>query len=107
MLTEALGIEVDDVVALVGGGGKTTTMFRLAREIVEKGEHALTTTTTRILAAQISLAPAHVVANDATCESVWAALGIYRHLLVIGDTGAEAGRTGGVSFDLFGRLRAW
>jgi len=70
MLTEALGIEVDDVVALVGGGGKTTTMFRLAREIVEKGEHALTTTTTRIFAAQISLAPAHVVANDATCEPV-------------------------------------
>jgi len=69
MLTEALGIEVEDVVALVGGGGKTTTMFRLAREIVEKGEHALTTTT-RIFAAQISLAPAHVVANDATCESV-------------------------------------
>src|SRR6266851_4684117 len=56
-LTEALGIDVDDVVALVGGGGKTTTMFRLAREIVEKSEHALTTTTTRIFAAQVALAP--------------------------------------------------
>jgi hypothetical protein len=37
-LAEALGIAVDDVVALVGGGGKTTAMFRLAREIVDKGE---------------------------------------------------------------------
>jgi len=36
-LAEALGIAVDDVVALVGGGGKTAAMFRLAREIVEKG----------------------------------------------------------------------
>jgi tetraacyldisaccharide-1-P 4'-kinase len=28
-------------VALVGGGGKTTAMFRLAREIAERGEQAL------------------------------------------------------------------
>jgi len=33
-------------------------MFRLAREIVERGERALTTTTTHIFAAQIALAPA-------------------------------------------------
>ena len=106
-LTEGLGIDLDDVVALVGGGGKTATMFRLAREIVEKGEHALTTTTTRIFAAQIALAPAHVAATDATCESVWAALDAYRHLLVIGATDAATGRAGGVSLELFGRLRAW
>jgi molybdenum cofactor cytidylyltransferase len=106
-LTEALGIDVDDVVALVGGGGKTTTMFRLAREMVEKGEQALTTTTTRIFAAQIALAPTHVAAIDATCESVWAALNSHRHLLIIGATDAATGRPGGVSLDLFGRLRAW
>jgi len=106
-LTEALGIDLDDVVALVGGGGKTTAMFRLAREIVEKGELALTTTTTRIFAAQIALAPAHVAATDATCESVWVALDAHRHLLVIGATDAATGRAGGVSLELFGRLRAW
>jgi molybdenum cofactor cytidylyltransferase len=106
-LTEALGIDVADVVALVGGGGKTTTMFRLAREMVEKGEHALTTTTTRIFAAQIAPAPAHVAATDATYESVWAALDAHRHLLVIGATDPASGRAGGVSLGLFGRLRAW
>ena len=79
----------------------------LAREIVQKGEHALTTTTTRIFAAQIALAPAHVAATDATCESVWAALGAHRHLLVSGATDAATGTAGGVSLDLFGRLRAW
>jgi hypothetical protein len=31
-LTAALGIIGDEVVALVGGGGKTTAMFRLACE---------------------------------------------------------------------------
>ena len=38
-----------DVVALVGGGGKTSLMFRLARELTEGGNHVVTTTTTRIL----------------------------------------------------------
>jgi probable selenium-dependent hydroxylase accessory protein YqeC len=37
------------VVSLVGAGGKTTLMFRLAREIAEAGEKVLTTTTTKIL----------------------------------------------------------
>jgi flagellar biosynthesis GTPase FlhF len=55
-LVEALAIAEDDVVALVGGGGKTTTMFRLAREIVARGGYALTTTTARIFAAQITQA---------------------------------------------------
>ena len=63
----------DEVVALVGGGGKTTAMFRLAREMVEKGGSAITTTTTRIFAAQIALSPAHVPAADATRERVSAA----------------------------------
>ena len=106
-LAEALGIAVDDVVALVGGGGKTTAMFRLAREIVERGERALTTTTTHIFAAQIALAPAHVIATDATRESVVAALGAHRHVLVVGATNAATGRAAGVSLDLFERLRAW
>ena len=106
-LAEALGIAVDDVVALVGGGGKTTAMFRLAREIVEKGQRALTTTTTHIFAAQIALAPAHVIATDATRESVVAALGVHRHVLVVGATDTATGRAAGISLDLFARLRAW
>ena len=36
-LVEALGVRVGDVVALVGGGGKTTVMFRLAREVDRAG----------------------------------------------------------------------
>jgi molybdenum cofactor cytidylyltransferase len=106
-LVEALGIAGDDVVALIGGGGKTAAMFRLAREIVDQGGYALTTTTTRIFAAQIALAPAHVSAAVATRESVVTALAGHRHVLVIGDTEAESSRAGGISLDLFGRLRAW
>jgi probable selenium-dependent hydroxylase accessory protein YqeC len=106
-LVDALRIAEDEVVALVGGGGKTSAMFRLAREVVERGGSAITTTTTRIFAAQIALAPTHVPAGDATRERISAAMEKHRHVLVIGDTNPKDGKADGVSLDLFGRLRSW
>ena len=106
-LTEALNVAEDEVVALVGGGGKTSAMFRLARETAENGGTAITTTTTRIFAAQIALAPAHVPAGEATRESISAALASHRHVLVIGDTNPKDGKADGISLELFARLRSW
>jgi molybdenum cofactor cytidylyltransferase len=106
-LSEALGVRNDEVVALVGGGGKTTAMFRLAREIVERGGRAITTTTTRIFAAQIALAPAHVPAAEATRERVAGALDRHHNVLVIGPREPETGKAEGVSVELFRDLRAW
>ena len=106
-LVDALGLERDDVVALVGGGGKTTAMFRLAREMVARGGHAITTTTTKIFAAQIALAPVHVPVAAATRETVTRALAAHRHVLVIGDTIPDTGKADGVSLDLFAELRRW
>lgn len=106
-LADALDLTGNDIVAMVGGGGKTTAMFRLAREMVELGGSALTTTTTRIFAAQIALAPSHVPATDATRERLLAALAAHRHVLVIGDTNPRTGKADGVSLDLFQRLRTW
>ena len=106
-LAEALGLKANEVVALVGGGGKTSAMFRLARETVDAGETAITTTTTRIFAAQIALAPVHVPAVEATRDRVAAALAAHRHVLVIGETNPKDGKADGVSLDLFSGLRAW
>ena len=106
-VADALGLKRDEVVALVGGGGKTTAMFRLAREMVELGGRAITTTTTHIFAAQIALAPAHVLAIDATRERVAAALAAHRHVLVIGATDPSTARAAGPSLDRFRDLRAW
>ena len=106
-LADALGLTGDDIVALVGGGGKTTAMFRLARELVDKRGRAITTTTTRIFGAQIALAPAHILAANATRERVLDALAAHRHVLVIGATDPGTGKADGVSLDLFQRLRAW
>ena len=48
-LVEALGIEGREVISIVGAGGKTTLMFRLAKELSLRGEKVVTTTTTKIL----------------------------------------------------------
>jgi molybdenum cofactor cytidylyltransferase len=106
-LAKALRMAGDEVVALVGGGGKSTAMFRLAREMVDSGGSAITTTTTRIFAAQIALASAHVPAAGTTRESISTALSAHRNVLVIGDTDPRTGKADGVSLDLFARLRAW
>ena len=47
-LARALGIGPKEVVTLVGGGGKTTLMFRLAAELAAAGQRVVTSMTTRI-----------------------------------------------------------
>ena len=47
-LREGLMLEEGGVVSLVGGGGKTSLMFTLARELSAAGDTVLTTTTTKI-----------------------------------------------------------
>jgi len=106
-LAEALEMTPDEVVALVGGGGKTSAMFRLAGEMVRTGARVITTSTTKIFAAQIALAPGHVPAAAATRERLAAALAAHEHVLVIGDKDPGTGKANGVSLDLFRQLREW
>ncbi|ADL12020.1 selenium cofactor biosynthesis protein YqeC [Acetohalobium arabaticum] len=47
MLAEVLGIRFGAAISLIGGGGKTTTMFRLAEELSLENR-VITTTTTKI-----------------------------------------------------------
>lgn len=47
-LKEALGLEKEKMLSLIGAGGKTTTLFRLANELFQEGERVLVTTTTKI-----------------------------------------------------------
>jgi probable selenium-dependent hydroxylase accessory protein YqeC len=48
-LRESLMLTDGGVVSIVGAGGKTSLMFRIARELSQAGESVLTTTTTKIL----------------------------------------------------------
>lgn len=49
LLFEALNLTGSGVICLVGAGGKTSLMFRLASEFAAAGEPVLTTTTTKMM----------------------------------------------------------
>lgn len=100
-LTRALRIQPKEVVAFVGGGGKTTAMFRLAKELTAQGRRVITTTTTRIFASQIALAPHHIVHPQGQpiaqlLTSLRQQLVSHLHILVIGETDPEIGKAFGI-----------
>lgn len=104
-LSRALGLGGKDVVAFVGGGGKTTAMFRLAEELTAQGKRVVTTTTTRIFAAQILLAPKHIFVESAAqaLRDARAAIRNAPHVLLVGATN-EQGKAFGVEPALIDQL---
>lgn len=61
-----------DVIAVVGGGGKSSTAFRLAAEVAATGRRAVVAPTTRIAAFQTEWAPEFIEVRGA--ELPWQAL---------------------------------
>lgn len=111
-LSRALRLSAGDVVALTGGGGKTTTMFRLAEELANhpsKKMRVLTTTSTRILVGQILHAAAHVVFNPAESlvdilTRLDDALAKYNQVLLTGSIDIELNKAMGVPIKLIDAL---
>ncbi len=110
-LSHALRITPGDVVAFVGGGGKTTAMFQLANELAP-ALRVLTTTTTRIFAAQIRRAPAHLTFDPATqpvadiLPRLEAAIARHGQVLLIGQADAASGKAFGVPSQVIDELAA-
>ena len=50
LLSDLINLPEQSLISLVGAGGKTTTMYTLARELAHKGKRVITTTTTQIFA---------------------------------------------------------
>ncbi len=111
-LSQALRITYGDVVAFVGGGGKTTAMFQLAAELAHQKMRVLTTTTTRIFAAQINHAPAHVI-FDPTHQNLAdilpqlkTALDKHHQVLLIGQSDPTSGKAFGIEPETINILAA-
>lgn len=108
-LSQALRISPGDVVAFVGGGGKTTAMFQLAHELAPR-LRVLTTTTTRIFAAQINRSPAHVTfdPDQQTLADLLpqldAAIAQHGQVLLIGQADAASGKAFGLPPNLIDAL---
>ncbi len=48
LLSELINLPEQPLISIVGAGGKTTTMYTLARELAHRGKRVVTTTTTQI-----------------------------------------------------------
>ncbi|MGZ3538149.1 MAG: selenium cofactor biosynthesis protein YqeC, partial [Thermodesulfobacteriota bacterium] len=104
-LTEALGLKAREVISLVGAGGKTTLMYRLAKELFLNGKRVVTTTTTKILEPKPEETNFLFVDSDemGIKDFVWRHLDQYRHLTVARER-LGSGKLKGVSPDLVNEL---
>ena len=104
-LVDAFGLqEPDQLVAITGGGGKSSLMFALAECLTGR---VVMTTTTRIFAAQMRLAPAALFSRDHAPEDwpeLTRCLAEHGRCLVVGQV--EGDKASGVTPELPGRLLA-
>ncbi len=107
-LSTALRVLPKDVVVLVGGGGKTTAMFRLAEELVAADRRVVTTMTTRIFVSQMERAPGRLVLHgeSSLLAQLPGALADYGHVLIAGGTVVEEDKVQGVPPQLLDRVAA-
>lgn len=75
-LCDLIALPASPLVAIIGAGGKTTTMYTLARELAHRGKRVITTTTTQIFYPQpgetdklIIASETHVLLN--AIEEAW------------------------------------
>jgi len=107
-LSRALRLSPKSLVALTGGGGKTTLMFRLADELVAAGQRVVTTMTTKIFVSQMARAPICLVLHgeSALLAQLPEALSEHGHALVAGGTVVEEDKAAGVTPEFVDRLAA-
>jgi probable selenium-dependent hydroxylase accessory protein YqeC len=96
-----LGLETREVISLAGAGGKTTSMFCLAKELFLAGKKVVTTTTTKILepASGETVSLFVNLDEEELQEFVLTDLDEYRHITIARER-LESGKLKGVSSDL-------
>ena len=104
-LIESLDLRAREVISLVGAGGKTTLMFRLAKELLLAGEKVVTATTTRILEPSSEETPCLFVHSDEEKLRQLALqhIGQFRHITLARER-IESMKLKGISPDLVSLL---
>ncbi|MDI7259853.1 MAG: selenium cofactor biosynthesis protein YqeC [Thermodesulfobacteriota bacterium] len=104
-LSEALGLGTREMISLTGAGGKTTLMFRLAKDLILEGKKVITTTTTKILKPAAEESRHLFVAQDEEKigEFINHHLDKYRHITLVGER-LGAGKLKGILPGLLNNL---
>lgn len=87
------------IIALTGAGGKSTLLFRLGDELATSGRQVLLTTTTRLWARQIDLAPFCLITPEPAllAQELPVSLRGYRQVLAMAGPAAEADKLRGLA----------
>ena len=97
-LTSALGLRHKEHMAVVGGGGKTSLMFALARELRLMGRQVVITTTTKVFHGEAYQSPLVILAPPGTPWYDDMIQGLEKQGLVfIGSRELESGKVEGIS----------
>jgi probable selenium-dependent hydroxylase accessory protein YqeC len=104
-LKDALDIRPGEVISLVGGGGKTSIMFALAKELASAGSCVVTTTTTKIFEPLPDETPLVIVAKDETelVSCFLKSVPRYRHITLASER-LTSGKLAGISPELVEKL---
>jgi probable selenium-dependent hydroxylase accessory protein YqeC len=107
-LAESLLLEGGGVVSLVGAGGKTSLMYRLAHELAGHGQSVLSTTTTHIHPPTAEQCGVCIEAATAVqiLEQAAGALREHRHITAAAGRIAESGKLFGLAPEEIDRMQA-
>ena len=107
-LADALLLAGGGMVSLVGAGGKTSLMYRLARELVGSGRTVLTTTSTRIYPPAANQCAFCILAPTAEgiLERAIRAMKEHRHITAAAGRDPESGKLSGLAPEEIDRLRS-
>lgn len=90
-----MNVQPQQVVAFVGGGGKTISILRLARELSSRRQRVIVTTTTRMGPWQVagglvlSIGPSTSALSPITCEQIQSQLERNKVVVIIGEETPE------------------
>jgi probable selenium-dependent hydroxylase accessory protein YqeC len=101
-------LDAGGVISLVGAGGKTSLMFRLAQELSAAGKTVLTTTTTRIRMPEETQSRCVILADTAETilERAVPKLNEHRHITTAAGLSADSGKLVGLTPETVDRLWA-
>ncbi len=107
-LADALLLAGGGMVSLVGAGGKTSLMYRLAHELAGSGRTVLTTTSTRIYPPGMDQCGLCILAPTAEgiLERAARALSEHRHITAAAGRNLESGKLSGLAPEEIDRLQA-
>lgn len=103
LLYEALGLNVEkrEMITIVGAGGKTTTMFRLAKELKTIGKRVLVTTTTAIFKPEKSCYDSLIIGSSIEDAIIKPKKGT---VTVLGKSISPEGKLMGITSEIINRI---